>query len=242
MIKLENVCVDIPIYSASNRLFKNKMINFLRDKKVNKYAGGRFDVRILNDISLEINNGDRVGIIGKNGAGKSSLLRLINGVYSPTSGKINISGSVNSLIDISLGIDQDLTGLENIYMRSYLLGLSKKEIKKKLDDIINFTELEDYIHMPLRTYSSGMQMRLAFAVSTILNCEILLMDEWLSVGDETFQSKAINKLNELINNSNILIVASHSKELIKSICNKVILLENGKIKLFDNVDNVIEII
>lgn len=188
-------------------------------------------VRSLTDITLEIKDGERIGLLGPNGAGKSTLLRVLGGAYIPTGGEAIIEGKVGSLIDVSLGIDSESTGIENIYLRAALLQIPKKVVDEQLDSIIEFTELGEFINMPVRTYSSGMHMRLAFAVSTMIRPEILLMDEWLSVGDLNFQKKAEQRLNDLIKRSSILVIASHSRQLIEKCCTRAILLENGHIRM-----------
>lgn len=238
-IRLQNVSIDIPIYSGSSRLLKSHVLNILSGGRVSSKSEGRPEFRALNSISLDIKSGDRIGVIGSNGAGKSTLLRVLSGVYAPTSGSVSISGSIGSLIDLSLGIDPDLSGIENIYMRGLLLGLSKDKIEQHLDFIIDFTEIGAFIEMPLRTYSTGMQMRLAFAVSTALRPDILLMDEWLSVGDESFQKKAVHRMNEMIVNTKILILASHSLDLIRATCTKAIWLNRGNVEIFDDVQLVL---
>jgi lipopolysaccharide transport system ATP-binding protein len=155
----------------------------------------------------------------------------MSSVYSPTFGSAHIQGNLGSLIDISLGIDPEISGIENIYIRGRLLGLSAAEIKKKTPEIVEFSELGDFIEMPVRTYSSGMHMRLAFSISTTLRPEILLMDEWLSVGDEGFKHKAEARMKEVIQSSSILVVATHSRELAMNTCNRAIWLEHGKVKM-----------
>ena len=239
-IHLNNISIDIPIFSSSNRLFKNHAIKTLSGGRISSKTEGRLEIGALNSISLDIKSGDRVGVIGENGAGKSTLLRVLSSVYAPTSGSLEISGSIGSLIDISLGIDPDLSGIENIYMRGLLLGLLKEEIDQNLESIIDFTGIADFIEMPLRTYSTGMQLRLAFAVSTVLKPDILLMDEWLSVGDENFQKKVVHRMNEMIANTKILVLASHSLDLIRSTCSKVIWLNKGRLKMFDDVGIVLK--
>jgi lipopolysaccharide transport system ATP-binding protein len=191
-------------------------------------------------MSFSLKDGDRVGLLGHNGAGKSTLLRLLGRVYEPSSGTASIKGTLGSLIDISLGIDHEATGRENIYFRGGLLGMTKAEIKKQLEAIIDFSELGNFIDMPLRTYSSGMHLRLAFSVSTILRPEILLMDEWLSVGDEGFKHKAEQQMSELVQSTNILVIASHSREIIEKTCNRVLWLEHGKIRMDDKPEFVLK--
>lgn len=239
-IKLQNVSVDIPIFNSQTRSLKKAILGVATGGKIGTSLNGRTVVRSLDSINLEINSRERVGIIGHNGAGKSTLLRVLGKVYSPTEGRATVIGKIGSLIDISLGIDGEATGIENIYLRAALLGIPKKEVDVNLEDLIEFTELGDFIGMPVRTYSTGMHLRLAFAVSTMISPDILLMDEWLSVGDQNFQTKAETRLNRLIERSNILILASHSRALIERCCTRVIWLEHGSIKMDGDTKEVCE--
>jgi lipopolysaccharide transport system ATP-binding protein len=192
--------------------------------------GGHISIEALKNLDFEISAGDRLGIMGHNGSGKSTLLRLLSGIYEPSSGKIERSGSVASLVDISLGINAESTGRENIFLRGKLMGLSKKEIDEKIDEIIEFSELGDYINLPVRIYSSGMLLRLAFSVSTSITADILIMDEWLSVGDGDFAERSSQRLRNLVEVSKILVIASHTRELLQESCNKIVWLEHGLIK------------
>ncbi len=228
-IKLTDVSVEIPVFNSQGRSLKKTLMGMATGGKIGLTESGKTVVQSLSHINLEIQNNERIGLLGHNGAGKSTLLRVLGGVYSPTSGTAIIKGKVGSLIDISLGIDSEATGIENIFLRGALLGISKKYLEKELDNIIEFSELGQFINMPVRTYSTGMHMRLAFAVSTMIKPDILLMDEWLSVGDQGFQSKAEKKLTELVNLSNILVIASHSRELIEKCCDRALWLEHGRI-------------
>jgi len=237
-IEFKNVSVDFPIFNASGRSLKSRLAQIATGGRVNVDNKGHVIVRALEDLTFTLNDGDRVGLLGHNGAGKSTLLRLLSGVYFPSFGSVNITGEIGSLIDISLGIDHEATGRENIHIRASLLGLKKVEIQKLMDDVIEYSELGDFIEMPLRTYSSGMHLRLAFAVSTIIHPEILLMDEWLSIGDEGFKNKAELRMNKLVESTNILVIASHSKQQILKTCNRVIWLEHGKIKMDADVTSV----
>lgn len=229
-ISLKNVTVDIPIYNSQSRSLKKTFIGLASGGRIGLSEKGFSIVRSLSNINLEVRDGERVGLLGPNGAGKSTLLRVLGGAYIPTSGEAIIGGKVGSLIDVSLGIDSESTGIENIYLRAALLQIPTRIVDQQLDSIIDFTELGEFINMPVRTYSSGMHMRLAFAVSTMIRPEILLMDEWLSVGDQNFQKKAEQRLNDLIKSSSILVIASHSRQLIEKCCTRVVWLENGKIK------------
>jgi lipopolysaccharide transport system ATP-binding protein len=230
-IEFDKVCVDFPVYNVQSRSLKTCLIQAATGGKLGSDSTGRVVVRGLENLSFTLKDGDRVGILGHNGAGKSTLLRLIGGVYEPSSGTARITGAVGSLIDISLGIDPEASGRENIYFRAGLLGLRKAEISQHIDDVIEFSELGDFIDMPLRTYSTGMHMRLAFAVSTIIRPEILLLDEWLSVGDEKFKHKAEARMSALVEATSILVIASHSRELLLNTCNRAIWLEHGRVRL-----------
>ncbi|VVP12592.1 ABC transporter ATP-binding protein [Pseudomonas fluorescens] len=237
-IEFQNVCVDFPIYNANGRSLKKRLIQVATGGQLGSDQQGRVIVRALEDLTFTFNKGDRVGLLGHNGAGKSTLLRLLSSVYEPSSGIARINGEIGSLIDISLGTDPEATGRENIFLRGGLLGMTKAEIAERLDEIIEFSELGDFVDMPMRTYSSGMHLRLAFAVSTTVRPEILLMDEWLSVGDEGFKQKAEIRMNELVKSTNILVIASHSRELVMHTCNRVLWLEHGKIKMDGDPEKV----
>ena len=229
-IIFEHVNIDFPIYNSRNRSLKNTVMQAATGGKVSFGAEGTV-IRSLDDVSFEIQEGERIGLVGHNGAGKSTLLRALSNVYAPTSGRAEIVGDIGSLVDISLGIDTEATGKENVFIRGALLGLRRKEIEERFDEIVEFSELGEFINMPVRTYSSGMHLRLAFAVATIIRPEILLMDEWLSVGDAAFNEKAEKRLNDLVKSSRILVIASHSRELIEKTCNRAMWFEHGKLKM-----------
>lgn len=237
-ILLNNVSVDIPIFNSQGRSLKKTIMGMATGGRIGLTESGRTVVRSLDHLNLEIKSHERVGLIGHNGAGKSTLLRVLSSVYEPTEGVAKITGSIGSLIDISLGIDLEATGLENIYLRSALLGIPKKNVDKELNSLVEFTELGDFINMPVRTYSTGMHMRLAFAVSTMISPDILLMDEWLSVGNQSFQEKAENRLNRLIERTNILVIATHSRRLVERCCTRVLWLEHGRLKMDGSPEQV----
>lgn len=237
-ITFKNVSVDFPIYNSSGRSLKKRLLQVATGGQLGSDNQGRVVVRALENINLSFRDGDRVGLIGHNGAGKTTMLRLLSGVYAPSSGQAEIIGEIGSLIAISLGIDPEFTGRENIFLRGALLGISKAEIARQMDNIIEFSELGDFIDMPVRTYSSGMHLRLAFSVSTIFRPQILLMDEWLSVGDEGFKEKAEARMNELVKATNILVIASHSRDMILKTCNRVIWMEHGKVRMDGPVQEV----
>ena len=238
-ISLRQASVVLPIFNSSSRSLTNSLVSAATGGVLTAQRGGHISIEALKNLDLEISAGDRLGIMGHNGSGKSTLLRLLSGIYEPSSGKIERSGSIASLVDISLGINAESTGRENIFLRGKLMGLSKKEIDEKIDEIIEFSELGDYINLPVRIYSSGMLLRLAFSVSTSITADILIMDEWLSVGDGAFAERASNRLRELVDSSEILVIASHTRSLIEETCNKVVWLEHGVIKKVGPVAEIV---
>jgi lipopolysaccharide transport system ATP-binding protein len=238
-ISLQQASVVLPIFNSSSRSITNTLVSAATGGALTAQKGGHISIEALKNLDLEIVSGDRLGIIGHNGSGKSTLLRLLSGIYEPSSGEIQRSGSISSLVDISLGINPESTGRENIFLRGKLMGLSRKEIDEKIDEIIEFSELGDYINLPVRIYSSGMLLRLAFSVSTSISADILIMDEWLSVGDGSFAERASNRLRELVDSSEILVIASHTRSLIEETCNKVVWLEHGVIKKVGPVAEIV---
>jgi ABC-type polysaccharide/polyol phosphate transport system ATPase subunit len=234
-IDLRSVYVEFPVYNVNARSFKKHFMRIATGGAVMEDANKHIIVSALRDINITFEHGDRIGLIGHNGAGKSTLLRLLAGIYEPTRGDLRIDGHISSLLDIMQGIEGEFTGYENIIMRGTLLGLSRKEINAKVKEISEFTGLGDYLSMPIRTYSAGMKVRLAFAVSAAISPDILLIDEVLSVGDANFIEKAENKMISLLDQSSIVIMANHSDESIKRFCNKALLLDGGVIKYFGDV-------
>ncbi|MFM1787157.1 MAG: hypothetical protein RL228_1107 [Actinomycetota bacterium] len=230
-INFSNVSIEFPIFNATGRSLTSSILKVATGGKLDADQNGRVLVKALTDVSFSLVTGDRVALLGHNGAGKSTMLRALGRVYAPTRGTADIVGVVGSLIDISLGINPEATGRENVFIRGQLLGLTKQEISQKYEEIVEFAELGDFMEMPVRTYSSGMHLRLAFAVSTVVRPEILLMDEWLSVGDADFQLKAEERLRDLVSGTKILAIATHSRELVESVCNRAIWLEHGQIKM-----------
>jgi len=238
-INLRNVSIEFPIYNATGRSLTSSILKVATGGKLDADPNGRVLVKALTDVSFSLREGDKVALLGHNGAGKSTMLRALGRVYSPTKGSAEIVGEIGSLIDISLGINPEATGRENVYIRGQLLGLTKQEISDKYAEIVEFAELGDFMEMPVRTYSSGMHLRLAFAVSTIVRPEILLMDEWLSVGDAGFQNKAEARLRNLVSGTKILVIATHSRELVEAVCNRAIWLEHGQVKMDGPVSEVV---
>ena len=231
-IKLENVSVSFPTYENANRSVKNLIIGtkFFGRGKITESG-----VLALHDLTLKIETGERIGLVGPNGSGKSTLLKVLSGIYAPSAGNLEISGTAASLLDLSSGFDPDASGYENIFLKALLFGKSKDEISKKIEEIVEFSELGDFINLPIRTYSSGMVMRLAFSIATSINPEILLMDEWLSVGDQQFNEKATARLNELVDQASILVIASHNQSLIEELCTRVIHISGGEIDKIDEL-------
>lgn len=230
-IRFENVNINFSIFNSNGRSLTSRLLQVATGGRLDSDPNGRVTVKALENLTFELKDGDRVGLLGHNGAGKSTLLRALGGVYKPSTGLSEISGTVSSLIDISLGINPEATGRENILIRGALLGMNKSEILQKFESIVEFSELGDFIELPVRTYSTGMHLRLAFAVSTVVRPEILLMDEWLSVGDEGFKHKAEARLAEVVDSTKILVVATHSRELLETTCNRAIWLEHGQIRM-----------
>ena len=227
-LRLRDVCVEFPIYQASSRSLKKALLASTTRGNLGRDARDRINVRALIDVSLEIGEGDRFGLIGLNGAGKTTLLKVLAGVYEPTTGYFSSAGRVSSLLDISVGFNLDATGRENIVLRGMYMGIHPHEMRERAAEVAEFTELGDYLDMPVRTYSAGMMIRLAFAASTCIPPDILIMDEWLTAGDVQFLEKAQRRVETFVRTSSILVLASHSLELVEQWCNRGILLHHGR--------------
>ena len=236
---LESVTVDFPVYSAGARSLKNRLLHHGTGGRIQRDAKARPCVRALDGVSLVFEHGDRVGVVGHNGAGKTTLLRILAGAYEPTSGRVWRHGRIASLLNLSLGIDPESTGYENIMMRGLFLGLLPEQVRDRMDEISEFTELGDYLSMPMHTYSNGMRLRLAFAVSTCIEPGILLMDEWLGLGDRAFVEKAKRRMEELVDRAGILVLASQNAALLERICDKGVILEGGRVKSFGPIREVL---
>ena len=205
----------------------------LKDWVVN-FATGKRDIRefrALSDISFTVEKGEVIGIIGRNGSGKSTLLKIISGIYKPTGGSVTLGGNVVPMLELGSGFDQELTGYENIFLNDAILGYTEKYLREKLDDIIAFSELGDFINMPIKTYSSGMMMRLAFSVATVVNPEILIVDEILAVGDEFFQKKSFARMQEPMSGGTTVLFVSHNLDQIRNMCSRVVWLDGGHIRM-----------
>lgn len=236
VISLKNINLHFPIYGANTRSLKKKLIRVTTGGMIKYDRNEVVTVHALKNINLEIHEGDRVGLIGANGAGKTTLLRVLAGIYEPTSGEMEVHGKVSALLSVMLGMDHDSSGYENMTIRGILHGMSFKEIANKKEDIAAFTELDDYLAMPLRTYSSGMQLRLAFAIATAVDPEILVLDEVVGTGDAHFMHKAKARIDQLIAKSKAVIIASHDNNTIKMMCNKVIVMKAGELVFFGDTE------
>lgn len=233
-IILENASVCYENLNYKTHSIKDYFVKKIKDQINSEYFWA------LSDISIKIKTGDILGIIGKNGAGKSTLLKLISRVLTPTKGRIIVKGEVSPLLELGAGFHPDLTGYENIFLNSTLLSHSKKEVAAKIEDIINFSEINDFIGSPLSTYSSGMVARLGFAIATAWKPDILLIDEVLSVGDFAFQNKCVKKITSFNKSGSATILfVSHNMDLVRKMCNKVLWLEDGKIKILGDPSNTI---
>ncbi len=238
-ITLNQVYLDLPIYGVNGVSLKKHLFKLGRRSRIAEDQSGLISVRAIDNLSLHLSSGDRLGLIGHNGAGKSTLLRVMAGIYTPTSGSIECRGRSVPLLDISLGMDDHSTGRQNIRLRGLLLGMTEQEILAKSEEIALFTDLGDYLDLPLRTYSAGMRMRLAFSIATAVDADILLLDEVLGVGDAAFQEKAHRRLEELHNRAEIVVLAIHSTDAIRKNCNKVLWMERGQLRMFGPVDEVL---
>ena len=238
-LTLKNVSVSFPIYQTSSLSLKKRLLFRGTGGQIATDANHRIVVEALRNVSLSLKAGDRVALVGSNGAGKTTLLRVMAGVYEPFAGVVNFHGRISPMFDISLGIDSETSGYDNIRLRGLILGLTPSEIEKLLPDIVEFTELGDYLDLPVRTYSSGMMTRLTFAVATCFAPEILLMDEWIMAGDAAFLTKAEHRVQSFIAKASITVLASHSLETCRLFCNQGIWLDQGQIKAAGPIDKIL---
>lgn len=232
VIVANNVTKKFKIYYDKPSTLKERLVFWKKNKTDER--------TVLENINLNIEKGDTVALIGVNGSGKSTLLKLMTKIIYPTSGTLKTKGKLTSLLELGAGFHDDFTGRENIYFNASIFGLTRSEIDKKIDDIIEFSELGDFIDNPVRTYSSGMYMRLAFSVAINVDAEILLIDEILAVGDQHFQDKCFAKLEELKNSEKTIVIVSHSLDSIKKLCNRAVWINKGKIQMDGKTDEVIE--
>lgn len=233
MIRIKNVSMKFNMDIEKDFSIKQAFINILTGKKKkNEYFWA------LKNVTFNVEKGDVVGLIGSNGAGKSTLLKVVSGVMKPTSGKVEVDGVISPMIELGAGFDQNLTARENIYLNGAILGYSKKFLDSKFDEIVEFSELKDFLDVPVKNFSSGMTAKLAFSIATIVDPEILIVDEILSVGDLRFQEKSKNKMMELIKGGTTVLYVSHSLQSIKELCNKVVWLDHGKVVKMGNTKQI----
>ena len=237
-IILDDVSIDIPIYDVSSASLRKMLLG--------RAVGGRFaqsgshvTVKALKNVTFEAHDGDRIALVGDNGSGKSTLLRVASKVYPPTSGRVMITGEIAPMFDATLGMSMDATGLENIQIAGTIWGMTRAQIRNSVDDIAEFTELGDYLKVPVRTYSNGMLLRLAFAIATARDPEILLIDEIIGVGDATFIGKAFSRLHKLAERSRILMVAAHQDDRLRLLCDKAIWLSHGSLVQYGDIETVL---
>jgi ABC-type polysaccharide/polyol phosphate transport system ATPase subunit len=237
-LRLRDVSVEFPIYSGGSRSLKKLLFNRTTQGNLARDARDRITVQALSDVDLDIEHGDRLAIIGANGAGKSTLLKVLAGIYSPTRGHMHASGRVSALLTATVGLNPDATGRENIITRGMFMDVHPREMRARVAEIADFTELGYYIDMPVRTYSSGMMVRLCFAVATSIPPQILLMDEWIAAGDAGFLAKARQRMVDFLSGASILALASHSLPLLQEWCNRAVLLDHGRITAMGSVEEV----
>ena len=239
-IELIDVSVDFPIYTAQTRSIRADLLRRIGGRIQEQQDDRRFVVNALRNINLTLRAGDRLGLIGPNGAGKSTLLRVLSGVYEPPQGTIRIDGRVSSLLDVTLGIDPELNGYDNIILRGVLLGMTVDEAREKTPSIAEFSELGDFLNLPVRTYSSGMMLRLAFAICTAIRPDIVLLDEVVGVGDAEFSEKATARMRQFANDASIVVLASHDTNTLRNFCDKGVLLRGGRIVEMGPIADVLE--
>ncbi|MGZ8178041.1 galactan export ABC transporter ATP-binding subunit Wzt/RfbE [Williamsia sp. SKLECPSW1] len=231
-------CVDFPIFDAKTRSLKKSVLG-----KAGGVIGANDSdvvvVEALKNIDLHLEHGDRVGLVGHNGAGKSTLLRLLSGIYEPTRGACRIRGRVAPVFDLGVGMDPEISGYENIIIRGMFLGMSRREMLKRVDEIAEFTELGDYLTMPLRTYSTGMRVRVSLGVVTSIDPEILILDEGIGAVDADFMRKARVRLQELVKRSGILVFASHSNEFLAQLCDRALWIDRGEVRMDGDIESVV---
>ena len=234
-IETHNAWVEFPIFDAKSRSLKKTFLG----GTIGRNASNVVVIEALRDITMSLDLGDRVGLVGHNGAGKSTLLRLLSGIYEPTRGSATLTGRVAPVFDLGVGMDPEISGYENIIIRGLFLGQTRRQMLAKVDEIAEFTELGDYLSMPLRTYSTGMRVRLAMGVVTSIDPEILLLDEGIGAVDADFLKKAQTRLQRLVERSGILVFASHSNEFLARLCKTAMWIDHGVIKLTGSIEDVV---
>ncbi len=235
---VENVSLDFPLYHGSSRSLKKTMLANVKGR-VGSDGHDRVVVQALRDINFHLKPGDRLGLVGRNGAGKTTLLRALAGIYEPHVGRVRVQGSLNALLDPNLGMNSELTGRENIALRGKYHRLSLAEIRRLEDDVADFAELGDFLDLPVRIYSSGMVVRLGFALATSIRPQVLLMDEWFLAGDSNFLEKARGRLENLVRGAEILVLSTHIDTVIQEWCTRVLWLDQGRVRADGAVADVL---
>jgi lipopolysaccharide transport system ATP-binding protein len=238
-IEVERVSVNFPLYHGSSRSLK-KMVVAAASGRLGKDQHQRVVVKALQDVSFSLRSGDRLGLVGSNGAGKTTLLRVLAGIYEPVAGRVRVQGSLNALLDPSLGMNIDLTGRENITLRGLYNGLPRSSLPQLEADVEQFAELADFIDLPVRIYSAGMVVRLGFALATAIKPRILLMDEWFLAGDASFMERARHRLEEMVRGAEILVLSTHQPEIVQEWCTRVLWLDKGNIVADGPAEEVLE--
>ncbi len=237
-LAIDNVSVSFPLYHGESRSLKKTMLA-AASGRLGEDRNHRLVVTALRDVGFTLNSGDRLGLVGSNGAGKTTLLRTMAGIYEPVEGRITMDGAVTALLDANQGMNTEMTGRENIRLRGLFNGLNEPQIAQLQDDVAAFAELADFMELPVRTYSSGMLVRLGFALATAIKPQILLMDEWILAGDAAFMDKARHRLETMVRGAEILVLSSHSADVIMQWCNRVIWMDQGRIRADGTPDEVL---
>ena len=240
LIEAKHVGIEFPVAPPNAQSFRHLALRTASrvGGKVSRNAGSFQFVQALDDISFTLKEGDRLGLLGHNGAGKTTLIRVLAGIYEPTRGSLRVVGRNVPMFDIGLGMDEEASGYENIRTRGLILGLSPKEIEERVPEIVEFAELGDYLELPIRTYSSGMLLRLVFSIAASIHGDIILMDEWIAVGDAQFRKKTHERLQEITARSGIVVLASHDHGLLRDTCNLGLFLEGGRARAFGAIEDV----
>jgi ABC-2 type transport system ATP-binding protein/lipopolysaccharide transport system ATP-binding protein len=242
LIEAKHIGIEFPVAPPNARSFRHLAIKAASrvGGRVSKSEGSFQFVQALDDISFTLNRGDRLGLLGHNGAGKTTLIRVLAGIYEPTRGSLRVVGRNVPMFDIGLGMDEEASGYENIRTRGLILGLSPEEIEQRVPEIAEFAELGDYLELPIRTYSSGMLLRLVFSIAASIHGDIILMDEWIAVGDAQFRKKTHDRLQEITLRSGIVVLASHDHGLLRDTCNLGLYLDGGRVRAFGAIDDVLK--
>ena len=240
LIDVQSISISLPIYNTRGRALKTEILRRTVGGNIEHPKDRRVTViQALDDVTLRVNDGDRVGLVGRNGAGKTTLLRVMSRIYPPTSGTVRILGSISSMTDLSVGMNPEATGYENIIMRGIMLGLTNKQAAALIPDVEEFTELGEYLELPIRTYSAGMMLRLAFAVSTATRPEIIILDEMITAGDAIFVEKARARIANLIKHAAILVLATHDDATLRRFCTVAVWMDSGRVAATGDIDSVL---